>query len=226
MRVFQVALLAAALVGCNALLGIEEATLDPDASAGGGSAGSGGSTGNAGTTAGAGGTGGSACSLMASDPCNRCIAQRCCDAYDACNGNAGCKQALSEYNVCVGVSFTNDAGGTCDETFATSLALAQPLATCAFLSSATDAPAGCAETCKGKPVGGDICSTYCACMASICPEKMFEVGSCLANCAAFTEPQLTCRPYHCGLATKAKANNDEPGRVTHCGHSFGEALCP
>jgi len=220
MRVFQGALLAAALVGCNGLLGIDEATLDPDASARGGAAGSGGSTGVGG------GSGGSACSLMAPDPCNQCVAERCCSAHDACNGDAACKKALSEYNVCVGVSFTNDAGGTCEEALGTSGALAQALATCALSNAATDTPPGCADACTDKPIGGDICSTYCSCVSLNCPEKAFEVGSCLANCGAFTEPQLTCRPYHCTLAQKAKTSSDEPGRVTHCGHSFGEALCP
>jgi len=135
MRVFQGALLAAALVGCNGLLGIDEATLDPDASARGGAAGSGGSTGGGGTA----GSGVSACSLMAPDPCNQCVAQRCCDAYDACNDDTACKKSLSEYNVCVGVKFTNDAGGTCEESLGTSGRLAQALATLAKEPAPADA---------------------------------------------------------------------------------------
>jgi hypothetical protein len=206
-RVLFPALFAVALFGCNTILGIDEATLDPDAA----------------TT----GTGGG-CSLMAPDPCNQCIAARCCGKYDACVANDDCKMGLSEYNVCVGVSFTNDAGGTCDEAFASSLnRLRSDLATCAFLNDSTSGPPGCAEKCKDKPVGGDICSSYCGCLPDTCQDKVLAgEKSCLDICGAFTEEQLACRPYHCGLAKQAKARGDEPGRQTHCGHSVGEALCP
>ena len=222
MRVLPPLFLAGALFGCNAILGIDAANLDPDAS--GGSSGSGGSGGSSGS----GGSGGSGvCSLMAPDPCNTCIAARCCDKYDACIANADCKSALSQYNVCVGIDFTNDAGGTCDETLAASAnTLRGDLATCAFQNGASSRPAGCTDECTGKPVGGDICSTYCTCAAEACPDKTFEGGNCLETCGAFTEAQLTCRPYHCGLAKAAKMNNNEASRLTHCGHTFGEALCP
>jgi hypothetical protein len=129
--------------------------------------------------------------------------------------------------MCVGIDFTNDAGGTCDEAFATSRnSLRSDLANCAFLNTSTSTPLGCSEACLGKPIGGDICAQYCACTATTCPDKSFEVGTCLENCAAFTEAQLTCRPYHCGLARNAKSSGNEPQRQTHCGHAFGEALCP
>jgi hypothetical protein len=203
-RVFHIVFLAA-LLGCNAILGIDEARLYPDASAA------------------AGGDGGEACSLTAPDPCNQCIAARCCDKFEACNGDADCKAALAQYNVCVGIDFTNDAGGTCDETFASASATRASLATCAFQNGSTS---GCAEACARKPIGGTICSDYCTCAAQACPDKSFDGGDCLTICGAFSESQLTCRPYHCGLANMAKMNNDELGRVTHCGHTFGESLCP
>jgi hypothetical protein len=217
------------VIACNAILGIEEARLG-DASVGMAgvavSVGMGGTGGTAGTggAAGAGGEGGGACSLMAPDPCNQCVAQRCCDKYDACIADNDCKDALKAYNVCVGIDFTNDAGGTCDETLGASAnPLRSDLATCAFQNGPTT---GCADVCTGKPVGGDICSGYCACVVEACPDKSFDGADCLAVCGAFTEPQLTCRPYHCGLAKSAKMNNNEASRLTHCGHTFGEALCP
>ncbi len=206
------ALFAIALLGCNTILGIDEATLAPDAAA----------------TGTGGGGGGGACSLMAPDPCNQCIAARCCDKYDACVGNADCRMGLSDYNVCVGVNFTNDAGGTCDEAFAASInRLRSDLGTCAFQNDSTTVPSGCAEQCKDRPVGGDLCSSYCSCLPVNCPEKVLPgEKSCLDICGAFTEAQLACRPYHCGLAKSAKGRMDEPARMTHCGHSVGEALCP
>jgi hypothetical protein len=219
MRGLSTTVIALALVGCNAILGIDAASLDT-------SDGGGGST-TATGTGGAGGTGGGMCSLMAPDPCNKCIADHCCDKYDACLGDNDCKAALAQYNICVGIDFTNDAGGTCDEAFATSRnMLRSDFATCAFLNGSASAPPGCFEACSGKPIGGDICAQYCACAASTCPDKSFEGGDCLAICAAFTEAQLTCRPYHCGLAKNAKMAGNEPSRQTHCGHTFGEALCP
>src|SRR5689334_8501426 len=131
MRVLSGSLLCFALVGCNAILGIDAASLD---------------TGDGG--AGTGGAGGGACSLPAPDPCNRCVAANCCGPYDACISDADCKAALSQYNVCVGVDFTNDAGGTCDETFATSAnVLRSDLATCVFLRGSTSSPPGCSEAC-------------------------------------------------------------------------------
>jgi hypothetical protein len=226
MRVLPFLVLAAAATGCNGILGIEEARLG-DASAG--AAGTGGAAG----MSGAGGAGGSAgaagggCSLMAPDPCNQCVATKCCEQYDACLADADCKKALADYNTCVGVDFTNDAGGTCDETLGAS---ANPLraafATCTFQNGPTSSPPGCTDVCFGKPVGGDICINYCSCVTEACPDKSFDGATCLSVCAAFNEGQLTCRPYHCGLAKAAKMNNNEALRVTHCGHTFGESLCP
>ena len=226
MRVLSGSLLSFALVGCNAILGIDAASLDTSDGGGGHGGASAGSGGGAGT-GGTGGADGGACSLTAPDPCNKCVAANCCAPYDACFAEADCKAALSQYNLCVGVDFTNDAGGTCDETFATSAnSLRSDLATCAFLHGSASNPPGCFEACSGKPVGGDICATYCACASDACPDKSFEGGDCLTICGAFTEPQLTCRPYHCGLAKNAKTSGDDPLRQTHCGHAFGEALCP
>jgi hypothetical protein len=229
MRVSCLVLLATGVLGCNAILGIEEARLG-DASAGaagvGGAGGEGGTAGAAGT-GGAAGEDGGACTLMAPDPCNQCVAARCCVEYEACGADSDCKNALKEYNVCIGTSFTNDAGGTCDETLgASGNPRRSAFATCAFQRGPTSAPPGCSDVCFGNAVGGDICSDYCTCVADACPEKGFDGQSCLSACAAFSEGQLNCRPYHCGLAKAAKTSNNEPQRVTHCGHAFGEALCP
>src|SRR5262249_45526157 len=160
---------ATTILGCNAILGIEEAKLNLDASApaaGGGGGSPTSTSGTGGSAAGAGGGGGSTCSLTAPDSCNNCIASRCCDKYEACSLDADCMNALAQYNVCVGVDFTNDAGGTCDETFGASTnANRSDLAKCAFQRGSASTPPGCTEACFGKPVGGSICSDYCACAA-------------------------------------------------------------
>jgi hypothetical protein len=202
---FLLAVFAVAHLGCNTILGIDQATLDPSDAAGGGT-----------------------CSLTAPDPCNQCIAARCCASYEPCIASEDCQKGLSEYNVCVGSKFTDDAGGTCDEAFASSPnTLRSDLATCAFLHGNTSSERGCSEACKDKPVGGDICSTYCSCLADTCSDKVLGgESSCLDLCGGFTEAQLACRPYHCGLAKNAKAEGSESLRQTHCGHAVGEALCP
>jgi hypothetical protein len=209
MRALYFLISAAALTGCNAILGIEEAHLG-DASTG---------------AAGAGG--GGACSDMAPDPCNQCIAARCCEQYEACIADNDCKTALTAYNVCVGIDFTNDAGGgTCDETLgASGNARRSAFAKCAFQNGPASSPPGCTDVCFGHVAGGNTCSDYCTCVAQACPEKSFD-ASCLDICGAFTQAQIDCRPYHCGLANTSKMNMNEPGRLTHCGHAFGEALCP
>jgi hypothetical protein len=227
MRVLSGSLLAFALVGCNAILGIDAASLDTSdggAGNGGASGGSGGAATGGGGGSGTGGAGGGACSLGAPDPCNTCVAANCCDKYDACVADSDCRTGLSQYNVCVGVAFTNDAGGTCDETFATSANLLRSnLATCAFLRGSTSTPPGCSESCKGKPVGGDICATYCVCVSDACPTSRSKGAT--ASRSAERSPSPSSRAaYHRGLAANAKASGDEPLRQTHCGHTFGEAL--
>jgi hypothetical protein len=216
-RVISLWILATALSGCNAILGIEEAKLDPDASVS--PAGAGGAAGG-----GAGGAGGGTCAaLTAPDACNKCIAARCCDQFAACSNDAACKTALGDYNDCVGMAFTNDAGGTCDETFGSTNQTSSNLAICAFQ---TTAPAGCLDVCMGQPVGADICMRYCNCIATTCPEKNFGGAECADVCAGFNERQLTCRPYHCGLAKISKDMLNDMARQTHCGHAVGESLCP
>jgi hypothetical protein len=223
MRFLASLALAGALLACNGIFGIDEATLDTSDAAPTGT-----TSAAASGAAEGGGVVDAACSLSAAgDPCNKCVAQRCCTQFDACLADPTCKLNLAAYDKCLGVSFTNDAGGTCDEDFATSgRSLDSELATCAFLNNAAATPPGCVEECKGRPVGNDICSTYCGCMDDTCPGKLGDAGECITVCGAFSERQLTCRPYHCGLAKNAKGTGDEPGRITHCGHAAGEALCP
>jgi len=181
-------------LGCNSVLGIDAAELDNDASVG------------AGTDA--------TCSLKTQDPCNSCVAQNCCQPYEACLADADCKQGLIEYAFCLGNNFTSDAGASCDEAFATTpvrLALSE----CAFIAK-------CGDKCRDQTIG-DLCFTYCACMATACPEKGFDGGTCAEACDKFDANQLICRPYHCNLATLNMA--DPVKRLLHCSHAAGAAPC-
>jgi hypothetical protein len=183
-------------LGCNSILGIDAAKLDPDASVGS----------DAATNA--------SCSLQTQDPCNSCVAQNCCQPYEACLADPDCKQGLVEYAFCLGNNFSNDAGASCDESFATT-PVRLALSDCAFISK-------CNNQCRDQTIG-DLCFTYCGCMAMVCPEKEFEGGTCAEACDRFDADQLICRPYHCNLA--ALNRTDELKRQLHCGHAAGAAPC-
>ncbi|HKQ68710.1 MAG TPA: hypothetical protein VJT73_05190 [Polyangiaceae bacterium] len=197
-------LLWGALVGCNTVLGIDRAeTIEADAST---------STGTAmpGSDAGQ-------CSLQAGDPCNQCVAKSCCAEYDACLADADCRDGLDKYIVCLGQTFDNDAGRTCDEELATSgNKKATALSECVFQDK-------CNAVCTDRPVG-DLCFKYCSCMGEVCSDRSFGGDTCEVACNKFTPQQLTCRPYHCKLAVQNRT--DPVKHALHCSHASGELLCP
>jgi hypothetical protein len=61
------------------------------------------------------------------------------------------------------------------------------------------------------------CVSYCACMATNCPDTIFGSG-CLYECATQTTWDLPCRANMCSLV-QAQPNND------HCTHAFGVNEC-
>ncbi len=196
--------------GCNAILGIDEAEpITSDAALG--------ASGNSGSGGSAGAGGGDVCSLQATDACNGCVAQNCCSEYEACVADSTCKAALVDYAFCLGRALTADAGVTCDETFSTTNAASVALGNCTFVEQ-------CSADCSRKTIG-DLCFNYCGCMNDACPEKQFT-DSCEVACSAFSDEQLVCRPYHCSLARLNRDRDSEPDRALHCGHAFGESLCP
>jgi len=192
-------------LGCNSILGIDAANLDTS---------EGGTTTT--TTTMMPGT----CSLKSTDPCNACVAQKCCPEYDACAADPACKKGLIDYAFCLGRNFTSDAGATCDEDFVgTAGTLGVALATCAIVDMNK-----CGGTCAGQTIGeGDLCTTYCGCMQNVCADHPFDGGTCAEICNSFDPNQLVCRPYHCNLAT---INMADPGlRTLHCGHASGNSPC-
>lgn len=76
----------------------------------------------------------------------------------------------------------------------------------------------CAPTCTDATAPGATCTSYCNCMTATCSDKFPSFAACVSACAAFDEPQLCCRAYHC---VNAMAD-----AVTHCPHAAGESLCP
>jgi hypothetical protein len=212
---FSMALFLATGLGCNSILGIDAAQLEPA---------------DAGTDApavvepqtDAGAmeattSDGATCTLRRSTDCNTCVAQNCCVEYEACNADKNCKQGLIDYAFCLGNNFTSDAGASCDEDFIGKAGkLSLDLAQCAFVDK-------CVGTCRDQTIGDDLCTTYCTCMQSVCGDHPFEAGSCTDHCRAFDANQLVCRPYHCNLAKITMA--DESKRTLHCGHASGNTPC-
>jgi hypothetical protein len=210
---FGVALLATSL-GCNSILGIDAAKLDP--SDGGSDSAMATPDANPPTTDSNAPSEAAACSLHAKDPCNACVAQNCCTEFDACIASATCKAGLVKYAFCLGNNFTSDAGASCDEDFLSSAgAESASLAQCAFMDH-------CQSACKDQTIG-DLCFTYCNCMDDVCPAFTFDGGTCADICSKFDPNQLVCRPYHCNLATQNRL--DEPKRLLHCGHASGNTPC-
>jgi hypothetical protein len=193
-RAFVVAL--AALLGCNSILGIDAAHLEQ--------------------SEGGAGAGGGSCSIKSTDPCNSCIAQNCCAQFDACIADTTCKEGLIKYAFCLGNNFTSDAGATCDEDFLSSAGLLSAnLAQCTFMDH-------CTAACKDQTFG-DLCFTYCNCMADVCPDHPFDAGTCEQVCDKFDPTNLVCRPYHCNLAQQNRT--DPAKRLLHCGHASGNPPC-
>jgi hypothetical protein len=202
---FSAVVLLATNLGCNSILGIDAATLEPS------------DAGQDAQVTALPTEGGTACSLQARDPCNACIAQNCCTEYDACLADDKCKSGLVQYAFCLGKNFTSDAGVSCDEDFVTvDIPRSSALVECALGAKK------CGNDCSQQTIG-DLCFTYCGCMASVCSDFGFDAGTCTELCGKFDENQLVCRPYHCNLATQNML--DEPKRLLHCGHASGNPPC-
>lgn len=203
-----------ALIGCNAVLGIDEAHERDE--------------------------GGGAskvlevpiatCDGPQPASCASCIADSCKNSLDACLNTTPCRDALNEYRKCLGTK-CND--GTC--LAALHAGPASALADCALGANE------CPECPESTPLA-DICSLYCACMRQPMPLSAGveavgqtceqydgsslkdwtagDTNSCLATCRDLKDPAAVhCRWTHCELAQSGE-------KALHCGHAIGELKCP
>lgn len=197
-----------ALVGCNAVLGIDEAHLSDSSSGGGGS------TINLGSKV----TTLPSKDCSAPNPdCAKCIAgSDCGDAKAACLADANCRVALNAYRVCLGAQ-CSDSAGTCLST----LSAYESQLHLSLLSFSQCVQGACGNTCKDTPLVPP-CELYCGCMAPNCTTELAMRGTPLANCQTAcdeaTVDDLTCRWTHCEIA----ATHPNGG---HCGHAIGEVFC-
>jgi hypothetical protein len=192
------------LAACNSVLGIEPARLgDADASTGAG---------------GGAGSGGAACTALGATVCGRCVAAQCCEEYQACVDDPGCRRAVEVYDGCINRPPTDVVSSTCSEDLGTSDNIrAQALAGCMFVDLATGAPkpGKCATPCDNAPIGDDPCANYCGCMADFC--QITIPADCPTACAALTPAQLHCRTYHCFLGSMTTPD-------IHCRHAIGQLM--
>lgn len=205
---------ALALVGCNAVLGIDEAHSRADD------------------------VGGVSKALeVPTDTCNgpqpascaTCIAGSCKNSLDTCLKAHDCREALNEYRKCLGAKCNVDS---CSDGL--QAGPARELAACAL--GATECPE-CSDT---TPLA-DICALYCSCMEQPMPAtagpdagqtceqynganlKDWAAGdnaACLAACRSLKDPAaIHCRWSHCELAQSGELG-------LHCGHAVGDSRCP
>jgi hypothetical protein len=227
--------LLAALVGCNSLLELDEAHLDPSIGQSGasGSLGAGGSAGantsGSGGSAVAGGEGG-----MPDEPATAC--ERYCEAVtEGCTGDS---TQYTDYDACL-VTCPYFPLGTEGDTTGNTLQCR--------LNYALKAPSEPVTYCTWAGPGGDgmcgsNCEGFCTLMTATCtPTSTGAAGEyfpsneeCLNRCATLpavgsycaTDNSITggadtfeCRLYHVAAAIYADDS------AIHCPHAMGLALC-
>jgi hypothetical protein len=189
----------AAIPGCNAALGIEEASLRADGTGGGNT-----STGGVIRYAGS-----DSCKAD-NGACSVCIATACraSGGESLCLGNHDCRGAMDLYAQCLGKGCVE---GDCLEQL-----LADPKLGCF---------SNCAADCQKKPIYS-ACQLYCGCLAANCSSTDFgpsakyaDQAACLADCATLPPELITCRRTHCEIAGLV------PSEPQHCDHAVGNGFC-
>jgi hypothetical protein len=177
-RLGSSACLLAILAGCNSVLGIEEATLDP------GSA----------TPRADKGKPQIKPTLSCDEPTSDCkLCRESCD-LESCLGDNDCRDGLFNYRSCLGGDCTDDEFPACLETFAGSASNSSTFPNCVL--------GNCAEACEGKPLVS-TCELYCACLSQNCEEDHASLQNCLQQCKDANNPALYgCRLVHCQYVPK------------------------
>jgi hypothetical protein len=221
--VLSACLASFALLECNAVLGIEQAELDPTFgdTGNGGTAGTSGA-GSGGTVSGKGGTSGTGGRTKVTLPVAGCIDRKdecaacltTCTSFDlaACLDDKVCRNAVDDYRACLG-NLCDQQENCREELFAVSDPLVDSLVMCLADS--------CLTPCEGSTLVR-MCELYCACMKDNCPTKPIAmaadcVSSCLADPATADGNIAYCRKYHCEFIDTTGANP-----ATHCEHAVGQ----
>ena len=208
--------IASLTVACAAVLGIEDAEIDPALDQ---------EDGSAGGMGGAGGVGGSTDS-GGPEVDTRTLCERYCDTVMAnCPDDIMVSQYISR-TVCLNICATLPEGEPGDESGNTiecrlhNAELAATLGEESFHCS--NAGPG------GHGVCGENCDAYCTSILPVCPSEFPSGQACRDECQPLTDLEnynfriqsgntVQCRLYHVGAAT------EEPG--LHCPHAGGAVPC-
>lgn len=184
------------LGGCNAVLGIEEATLRDEGS----------------TDSGALTIPIASCNEPKQN-CGTCAASQCAATYPSCEADRECRDKLDDYRACLGSS--------CGESGC--IAVLKGVGKSGDLASCVEVECpGCVDT---SPLAS-ICELYCSCMLSDCSTvsglnvpwtPANEMLSCMAQCNSLGLASAHCRFTHCQLRKESAA---------HCSHAIDEGTCP
>jgi hypothetical protein len=214
------AIAVGATAACNAVLGIEEAELDPAALSSGGTGGMSGSASTGGSSTG--GTNTTNRAPVTDPPAVGCIepSPACTSCFSTCTGfdrqrclmNPTCRKALDDYRTCLGDGCTG--GEDCREKLSESQdSDVQALVAC--LSS--DA---CVTACDKSPLA-TMCELYCACMADNCTSNFATTADCMTACQTHANADITyCRKMHCEFLEYPNTSVTE-----HCEHAMGIGQC-
>jgi hypothetical protein len=205
------------IMGCNAVLGIEEARLSESASgAGAGGAGVVSTV----TPSALKHTGLDTCVASKTDSaaCSTCIRNACGPQKEsACQQSYQCRGAMDAYSGCLGASCS--VAGCTDEEFFTP-------------NSPVDRCYGkCEHECAASPIYS-ACQLYCACMGANCGEKLSaqaldggvstpvftSMADCQTQCESWAPAVVTCRRTHCEIAELYPME-------AHCDHATGIGFC-
>jgi len=206
---FVSSLAVVALVGCNSVLGIDEAHLSDGASSPSNSS-------NALAIPIV------SCQAPASE-CAACLASA--SAYTKCVSNQACRKALDRYRACLGDK-CNDVG--CFDALSATAA-----------SEVADYVRTECSQCAGQKPLASMCELYCRCMQQQLPGITADAApdgatcetaaaapnrgsACITACEmlAATDPaSVHCRWSHCELAVGGESR-------THCLHAIDSSICP
>ena len=192
------------IAGCNAVLGIEEATLKDHPDGGG-----------ADVVVVAPGkfyTGGNICAADVAPACTSCLASAKGDSLATCAGDLAqcmstrsCRKQFDQYSTCLQKGCRADPGNCFEPLFAP---------TKGTPSCVTE---HCYRDCSSSQVASP-CQLYCACMGANCSSKFPSMNDCLAACSLLDADMVTCRRTHCEIAA------DDPN-FGHCDHAVGITNC-
>jgi len=192
------------IAGCNAVLGIEEATLKDRPDGGGADV--------VVVDPSKLYTGGNICAADVAPACSSCLASATGDSLATCAGDLAqcmssrsCRLQFDQYSICLQKGCRADPGNCFEPLF----------------TSTNDTPTCVAKQCYRDCSISQVaspCQLYCACMGANCSSKFPSMNDCLMACSLLDAETVRCRRNHCEFMAL-----DPMG--PHCDHAVGISNC-